>query len=147
MIISFQLCLSGWIGVLLTTCCRYHYPGTKQDGCVFPVKAYHIVSTSGPRCAVRSGSVPFKGLSSNKTIELMQSQVSWMRSANTIQQIVICHPQRNAFTGKGNALSSLPPIAPWLICRTVVKLERSAGQGAGGASGSTERGCVSVAMF
>lgn len=40
------LCLSGWVGVLLTTCCRYHYPGTKQDGCVFPVKSYHIVVTA-----------------------------------------------------------------------------------------------------
>ena len=55
--LSFQLCLSGWVGVLLTTCCRYHYPGTKQDGCVFPVKSYHIVSTAtfltsnfDPRC-------------------------------------------------------------------------------------------------
>ena len=75
-IISFQLCLSGWIGVLLTTCCRYHYPGTKQDGCVFPVKAYHIVSSTS---AVRNKSVLGKGLSNNKTIELMQSQVRWMR--------------------------------------------------------------------
>jgi hypothetical protein len=42
---SFQLILSGWCGLLLMTCCRYHYPGTTQAGCVFPVKTKHIVST------------------------------------------------------------------------------------------------------
>eukprot|EP00096_Caligus_rogercresseyi_P011853 TRINITY_DN4808_c0_g1_i1.p1 TRINITY_DN4808_c0_g1~~TRINITY_DN4808_c0_g1_i1.p1 ORF type:complete len:333 (+),score=63.07 TRINITY_DN4808_c0_g1_i1:113-1111(+) len=35
--------LSGWIGLMLVTCCRHHYPGTRQVGCVFPVKFHHIM--------------------------------------------------------------------------------------------------------
>ncbi|XP_040577368.1 uncharacterized protein [Lepeophtheirus salmonis] len=37
--------LSGWLGLMLVTCCRHHYPGTRQVGCVFPVKFHHIIIT------------------------------------------------------------------------------------------------------
>ena len=36
--------LSGWCGLVLVTCCRYYYPGSKHHICIFPIKTHGIVS-------------------------------------------------------------------------------------------------------
>lgn len=35
--------VSGWFGLTLILCCRYHYPGAAVPCCVFPVRSYQII--------------------------------------------------------------------------------------------------------
>jgi len=35
--------LSGWSGLILVCCCRYYYPGSKHQACVFPIRTSSIL--------------------------------------------------------------------------------------------------------
>ena len=54
--------LSGCSGLVLVTCCRYYYPGSKHHICILPIKTHSIVSISTTTTASHhylSASQPF----------------------------------------------------------------------------------------